>query len=503
MAIYHCSVKVISRSSGRSAVGASAYRSGEKIENERDGIIHDYTNKSGIEHTEVQVPDNAPEWASDRDRLWNEVEKIEKAKNSQLAREVEVALPKELSKDEQVELVRDYVKENFVNKGMVADIAIHDKGDGNPHAHIMLTMRPFQENGEWGSRYKKEYILDKEGNKIIDKKGNAKANVIPSTDWNTKESLEQWRENWAKCTNKHLERYGIEQRIDHRSYEAQGISKAPTVHEGHIVRAMEKKGLETEIGGKNKLIAQDNKKIELLDRQIQSYEKQKEREIADGRNGTYGDQDRSIGAERTGRETITDVLIKPSKGTYQVDSSRAINLDQQGKQGNRGISIRQKESTEQGRRGTEVTYGNSRESQQDIQGNQTRNERPQQEQQREIGKYTYQDNQSNSCSGEDLQRNNENVDRPNLRSETDTQTNMERTSQTVFNEPTHNDGANSRNSGSISPSNTFNDILKGLEKSIEKANAIEKAEVDKQAKALERKMNKPVKSKSRSWERDR
>ena len=166
MAIYHFSVQIISRSNGSSAVGSSAYRSGEKLEDERTGLIHDYTRKSGVEYTKILTPENAPEWASERSRLWNEVEKIEKSKNSQLSREINIALPKELSLKEQIKLTREFTQDTFVNKGMVADIAIHDNKKGNPHAHIMLTVRPFNEQGEWGAKSKKEYILNKDGEKI-------------------------------------------------------------------------------------------------------------------------------------------------------------------------------------------------------------------------------------------------------------------------------------------------------------------------------------------------
>ena len=160
MAIYHLSIKIVSRGKGKSAVAASAYRSGEKIKNEYDGVVHDFTRKGGIAHTEILLPQNAPEEFSNRSVLWNSVEKIEKSKNSQLAREIEIALPKELSREKQINLVREYVKENFVKVGMCADIALHDKNDGNPHAHILLTMRPLNEDKTWGAKSKKEYILD-------------------------------------------------------------------------------------------------------------------------------------------------------------------------------------------------------------------------------------------------------------------------------------------------------------------------------------------------------
>lgn len=191
MAIYHLCIKIISRGKGKSAVAASAYRSGEKIKNEYDGIVHDFTRKGGIAHTEILLPQNAPQEFSDRGTLWNSVEKIVNSKNSQLAREIEIALPKELDREKQIELVREYVKEYFVKVGMCADIALHDKGDGNPHAHILLTMRPLNEDTTWGAKSKKEYILDENGEKVKLKNGNYKARKINTTDWNEQDKAEQ------------------------------------------------------------------------------------------------------------------------------------------------------------------------------------------------------------------------------------------------------------------------------------------------------------------------
>ena len=142
MAIYHCSVKIIGRSSGRSAVASAAYRVGEKLKDKETGIIHDYTKKGGVIYREVMLCQNAPKEYQDRETLWNEVQKIEKVSNAQLAREIEVALPIEMSRSEQIQAVQRYVREKFVSAGMCADWALHDKGDGNPHAHIMLTTRP-------------------------------------------------------------------------------------------------------------------------------------------------------------------------------------------------------------------------------------------------------------------------------------------------------------------------------------------------------------------------
>lgn len=191
MAIYHCSIKIISRGKGKSAVAAVAYRAAEKILNQYDGLEHDYTRKGGVVHTEILLPHNAPAEYADRAILWNAVEKIEKAKNSQLARETDIALPVELTGEQNILLVREYVKRHFVAAGMCADIAIHDIGGGNPHAHIMLTMRPFEQGGAWGAKQKKDYIFDPQGNKIYDpKKRQYKCKSIPTTDWNEQTKAE-------------------------------------------------------------------------------------------------------------------------------------------------------------------------------------------------------------------------------------------------------------------------------------------------------------------------
>lgn len=268
MAIYHCSIKIISRGKGKSAVAASAYRSGETITNEYDGVTHDFTRKGGIVHTEIMLPPHAPPDFADRSVLWNSVEKIEKSKNSQLAREIEVALPIELDREKQIQLVRDYVQENFVSVGMCADIAIHDKEDGNPHAHIMLTMRPLEQSGEWGAKSKKEYILDKDGQRITLKNGTFKTRKIDTVDWNNKEKAEVWRQAWADCTNKYLAEQNIVERVDHRSYERQGIEQIPTVHVGVSATQMERRGIVTEKGNKNRLIKDQNRLLKELKRRL-------------------------------------------------------------------------------------------------------------------------------------------------------------------------------------------------------------------------------------------
>ena len=269
IAIYHCSIKIISRGKGKSAVAAAAYRAGEKITNEFDGMTHDYTHKGGVVHTEILLPDHAPAEYTDRAVLWNEVEKIEKAKNAQLAREIEIALPRELTREQGISLVREYVKRHFVAAGMCADVCLHDTGGGNPHAHIMLTMRPFDEGGEWGAKQKKEYILDRDGNKIYDpKKRQYKCKSIPATDWNEQTKAEEWRAAWAQLCNRALEQNGHAERIDHRSYERQEIDQIPTVHLGVAASAMEKRGIRTERGDINREIEVTNQKLRQLKARI-------------------------------------------------------------------------------------------------------------------------------------------------------------------------------------------------------------------------------------------
>ena len=197
MAIYHCSIKIISRGKGKSAVAAAAYRAGETMTNEYDGITHDYTRKGGVVHTEILLPDNAPKGYANRLTLWNAVEQIEKNKNSQLAREVELALPVELSREQNIFLVREYVKRHFVSAGMCADVCVHDKNDGNPHAHIMLTMRPFEQDGSWGAKSRKEYLLDGNGVRIRLKSSEFKTRKIDMMDWNEPTKAEEWRAGWA------------------------------------------------------------------------------------------------------------------------------------------------------------------------------------------------------------------------------------------------------------------------------------------------------------------
>jgi len=257
MAIYHMSMGNISRGKGQSAIASAAYRSGDKLYSER-------YNKTSFYPRDVKPisyilkPDHAPDWSLNRERLWNEVEKIETSSRARLAKEFTIALPIELNYEEQNNLVKEYVQENFVNEGMVADVAIHRDNKDNPHAHVMLTNRPFLENGEWGLKAKKEYILDENGNKIKYKSGEPKSRKINMTNWNDSNTLKVWRKNWADTTNKYLENSGFSERITEKSYEELGIDKKPTIHEGHVARSMEKNGKKSDRCETNRQIKREN-----------------------------------------------------------------------------------------------------------------------------------------------------------------------------------------------------------------------------------------------------
>lgn len=232
MAIYHFSAQVISRGKGQSAVASASYRSGEKLIDERTGEIK-YYKRDVQPESMILAPEHSPEWVQDRQRLWNEIEQAETRKDAQLAREINIALPVELSNDQQRELIREYIQEQFVNKGMVADIAIHRDDPNNPHAHVMLTTREISEDG-FGKK---------------------------NREWNDRKLLEQWREQWAKYANRSLEREGFQERISHLSHEARGLEVLPTKHEGHVVREMERKGIQTEIGNYNREVKEYNQAV--------------------------------------------------------------------------------------------------------------------------------------------------------------------------------------------------------------------------------------------------
>ena len=305
MAIYHLEAKVISRGAGRSAVAASAYLSCTNILNDYDGVRHDFTRKKGLVWQDVFLPEFAPAEWKDRGLLWNAVEKNEKTKDSRLAREFVPALPIELTPAQWQELLTDFIQNNFVAEGMCADVAIHDPHSPghNPHAHIMLTVRPLDEQGNWQYKTEKEYLCVRNGEERgftaaefkaaqadgwekqypykvgrkkvympsseADKHGYERANKHPKSTkfgrqnpiaerWNSEEQLVEWRKAWADVTNWYLERYGHDERIDHRSHADRGLTEQPTIHEGVVARALEKKGVISDRCEINRQIKADN-----------------------------------------------------------------------------------------------------------------------------------------------------------------------------------------------------------------------------------------------------
>ncbi|MGK4094656.1 MobQ family relaxase [Pediococcus pentosaceus] len=231
MAIFHMSFQNISAGKMRSAVASASYRSGEKLFSDKEGKTYSYPRDIKPE-VFILTPKNAPDWAKDRQKLWNEVEDKDRKANSRYAKEFNVALPIELSTEEQKELLTAYVQENFVNAGMVADVAIHRDNPDNPHAHVMLTNRPFNPDGTWGLKAKTQYILDENGNKTFTKSGFPKQRKVWLVDWDKKEKITEWRHNWATAVNKVLEAKNLLDRISEKSYEEQGIDEVATQHEG-------------------------------------------------------------------------------------------------------------------------------------------------------------------------------------------------------------------------------------------------------------------------------
>ena len=322
MAIYHLEAKVITRGTGRTACGAAAYMSCSVIYNEYDGIRHDYTRKGGLVWDRVFLPPMAPpEWSS-RETLWNAVEAAEKTKDSRLAREFIVALPTELERQEWIDLMTDFIQKQFVSDGMCADAAIHDTDGHNPHAHILLTVRPLDGNGKWQYKSEKEYLCARDGEErgftAVEYKtaqaegwekqypykvGRKKRYMTPSEAeaqglermskhpkatrygrqnpiserWNSEEQLVVWRAAWADAVNRALDRKGVEMRIDHRSHAERGLDERPTVHEGYQARKIEQAGyvsdrceLNRQIRADNALLKQLKESVRTLTRAVQT-----------------------------------------------------------------------------------------------------------------------------------------------------------------------------------------------------------------------------------------
>ena len=371
MANYHLEAKVISRGAGRSACAASAYLSCSAILNEYDGVRHDYTRKQGLVWREVFLPEYAPQEWQDRAVLWNVVEENEKTKDSRLAREFVPALPVELTKEQWQELLSDFIQESFISDGMCADVAIHDPDPPghNPHAHIMLTVRPLDENGKWQYKTEKEYLCVKNGEergftaaefkaaqadgwekqyqyKVGRKKvymspseaeihGYERASKYPkstkygrqnpiSERWNSEEQLLLWRKAWADVTNKYLERYGHEDRIDHRSFAERGIEEQPTIHEGVSARAMEAKGIISDRCELNRQIKADNKLLRELKAQVKKIAEAIKNTLPDIADALETVRENMIifcyqlGHIRSGKKQMNNALniLKPDQAQY-------------------------------------------------------------------------------------------------------------------------------------------------------------------------------------------
>ena len=305
MAIYHLEAKMVSRGNGRSAVAASAYLSCSKMLNDYDGVQHDFTRKKGLIWQDVLLSEFAPPEWKDRSVLWNAVEKNEKTKNSRLAREFVPALPIELTPAQWQELLTDFIQNNFIADGMCADVAVHDPypPGHNPHAHIMVTVRPLDEKGNWQYKTEKEYLCVRNGEERgftaaefkaaqadgwekqypykvgrkkvylppseAEKHGYERVSKYPkstkygrqnptSERWNSEEQLVEWRKAWADAANRYLERYGYEERIDHRSHTERGLDEQPTIHEGVAARALERQGSISDRCEINRQIKADN-----------------------------------------------------------------------------------------------------------------------------------------------------------------------------------------------------------------------------------------------------
>lgn len=255
----HFKVTITKRSDNKSAVAGAAYQSGENIHSDYDDKMKRYQYKAReVVHKEILLPEHAPPEYADRENLWNAVEAIENQWNSQLARRIILCFPIEVPPEQHLQMLREYCQEQFVSKGMIVDFAMHDKGDGNPHAHIMLTMRGFDEKGRWLPKCKKEYVLDENGQRIKLPSGQWKSRRVNLNDWNDKGNVEKWRTGWADIENKYLEMNNRPERADLRSYARQGIDQIPTVHMGPEAFNMEKKGIRTDVGDLNREIKQTN-----------------------------------------------------------------------------------------------------------------------------------------------------------------------------------------------------------------------------------------------------
>ncbi|MGJ9384143.1 MobQ family relaxase [Salipaludibacillus sp. CF4.18] len=280
MSYFMLSTKIITRSKNQSAVASASYRSNEELYSKEDDEYKRFKERSVDPVSFIMKPDHAPEWTLDREQLWNEVQEKEDKRNSRLAREVLVALPVELNEDQQEDMLREFVKESFVDDGMVADVSIHRDKEHNPHAHIMLTVRPFNEHGEWDMKKKREYLFNENGEK--------KFKTISSTNWNDLDTLKKWRENYAEKINNYFKSFDIDAEVSHKSYEDQGIEKTARhrlkqneyFFEKREKERAEREGYEYEpltyYAKLNRMIDRKKEKLKEIDNELYSLDKVKQ-----------------------------------------------------------------------------------------------------------------------------------------------------------------------------------------------------------------------------------
>lgn len=319
IAIYHLEAKIISRGTGRSVVAAAAYASCSRLYNDYDGITHDYTRKRGCQYSEIFLSDTAPAQWKDRQTLWDAVETVEKAKNSRLARELIVALPIELELSDWKQILRQFIQEQCTSKGMCADVSIHDTDGHNPHAHILLTVRPLDQAGHWQAKTQKEYLCrrgsEEQGFTVEEflaakqegwekqyphQSGKKKTYLTPSEAqnhpdytrtskspkstrygrqnpiseaWNSEEQLLCWRKSWEDAVNLSLQQHCLSARIDCRSNADRGLEEQPTIHEGYHARNLEAMGIPSTRCALNRQIKEDNRLLKELKVQVQKLTK--------------------------------------------------------------------------------------------------------------------------------------------------------------------------------------------------------------------------------------
>ena len=262
----HFEINIVKRSEGGSAVSAAAYQTGEKLFSDWDRKYMYHGTKEELVLKEILLPAHAPLEFADRNKLWNSAEAAEPNWNSQLARRLKIALPVELSMEDNIALAREYCEKEFASKGMIVDLAVHDPEppNHNPHFHVLLTMRPLDEKGNWAPKARKEYVLDKDGNRIRGPNGKYKVRKIPTVDWNARGNAEIWRHDWENLQNQYLKRAGRAERVCMKSYERQGLDTIPTVHMDPAVMALERKGIRTDVGNLNREIRAVNAMIRFL-----------------------------------------------------------------------------------------------------------------------------------------------------------------------------------------------------------------------------------------------